>query len=232
MRRRCMLRILVPALAAALAAGGCGLVGNGPTTHIGNPPYMIGSGKVVTETRDLASFHGVSVSNGLTVHVFRGSTVSVKVTADDNLLPQIATSVADGRLMITVEGGIETHEKPLVEATTPEALDTLSAVSGTTMEVTDLDAGSIAVTVGSGSTLEASGKATLMSLTVGSGSTANLRDVQAVTAHVKVDSGSTAFVTVSGLVDRTCTSGSTLHVLGHPIDASVDADSGSSVHIE
>jgi hypothetical protein len=230
--RPSLLRLAVPALVAALVAGGCGLINNGPTTHIGSAPYTVGSGKVVTESRDLASFHGVSASAGVTVHVFRGPAVSIGVTADDNLLPQITTSVADGKLTITVEGGIETHDRLLVEATTPEALDTLSAVSGTAMEVTDLDAGSIAVTVSSGSTFKASGKATLMSLTVGSGSTANLRDVQAVTAHVKVDSGSTAFVTVSSLVDGTCTSGSMLHILGHPMYESVEADSGSIVRVE
>jgi hypothetical protein len=227
-----LLRIAVPALAAVLAASGCGLVKDGPTTQIGNAPYTAGSGKVVTESRDLASFHGVSVSRGLTVHVLRGLAASVRVTADDNLLPQITTSVADGRLTVTVEGAIQTHSQLLVEATTSEALDMLSAVSGTTVEVADLDAGSIAVTVSSGSTLKASGKATLMSLTVASGSTANLRDVQAVTAHVNLDSGSTAFVTVSSLVDGTCKSGSTLHVLGHPISETVDADPGSSVRVE
>jgi hypothetical protein len=59
-----------------------------------------GSGKVVTETRDVADFTAVSIDFPAQMTIRQGATQSVSVTAEDNLLPQLGTRVSNGVLHI------------------------------------------------------------------------------------------------------------------------------------
>jgi hypothetical protein len=59
-----------------------------------------GSGKIVTETRDVHDFQAISITYPAEVVVEQGTSESVKVEADDNFLPQLTTEVRDGTLVI------------------------------------------------------------------------------------------------------------------------------------
>lgn len=59
-----------------------------------------GSGVVKTETRKVQDFSAISIDYPAEIVVQQGSSASVKVEAEDNLLPQLATEVRDGTLHI------------------------------------------------------------------------------------------------------------------------------------
>jgi hypothetical protein len=59
-----------------------------------------GSGKVVTETREVQDFVAISVSYPADVVVQQGKVESVKIEAEDNLLPQLSTVMENGTLVI------------------------------------------------------------------------------------------------------------------------------------
>jgi len=59
-----------------------------------------GSGVIVSETRDIPAFDGVSIDYPAVVTIRQGDAPSVTVEADDNLLPQLSTRVVDGTLQI------------------------------------------------------------------------------------------------------------------------------------
>jgi hypothetical protein len=59
-----------------------------------------GSGKVVTETREVQDFLAVSVSYPADVFIQQGKTESVKIEAEDNLMPQLSTEMQNGTLII------------------------------------------------------------------------------------------------------------------------------------
>jgi hypothetical protein len=63
-----------------------------------------GSGVIVSETRDVPAFDGVSIDYPAVVTIRPGDTPSVTVEADDNLLPQLTTRVVDGTLHIESSG--------------------------------------------------------------------------------------------------------------------------------
>jgi hypothetical protein len=226
----------LPVLAVAVATvaiAGCSVIHdnsyNGSTTQIGSAPYTEGSGAVASETRTVGTFHAVSVENGLTVTISRGTSASARVTADDNLLKMITTTVQDGKLSISVEGSLRTHDTLRVEVTAPAALDSIAQTGGSTVDVEDLAGTSLAVSVDGGSTLRAGGRITNLQLTVAGGSTADLRNVESKTAQVSADGGSTAFVNVTETISGSCNGGSTLKVSGAAGLDAVEKDTGSSV---
>ncbi|MBI5839750.1 MAG: DUF2807 domain-containing protein [Chloroflexi bacterium] len=59
-----------------------------------------GSGKIVTETRDVQDFLAISIEYPAEIVVQQGKSESVKVEADDNLLPQLTTEMRNGTLFI------------------------------------------------------------------------------------------------------------------------------------
>jgi hypothetical protein len=226
-------RLTIPALlvAAAIATTGCGRVvinNSSSTTTIGSAPYTEGSGNVATETRPLDAFHAISVDNGMTVFVKRGDAPSVAVTADDNLVSMISTTVENGTLVVTVQGSLTTHSPMRVDVTAA-ALDSVDQNGGTTVDVEDLSVERLTASVSGGSTLRAGGKVATLLLTAQSGSTADLRNVEAGTVQVSVRAGSTARVNAGDSITGECTTGSTLRVSGSASTAGVSADSGSTV---
>lgn len=59
-----------------------------------------GDGAIVTETRNVKNFYGVSVSGSSKIFIIQGNTFDVQVKAYENLLPSLTTIVEDGTLKI------------------------------------------------------------------------------------------------------------------------------------
>ncbi|HSG41677.1 MAG TPA: DUF2807 domain-containing protein, partial [Anaerolineales bacterium] len=63
-------------------------------------PGIAGSGVIVSETRTVEDFHAIEVDYPAEIVVTQGSSVSVEIEADDNLLPGLQTRVRNGTLEI------------------------------------------------------------------------------------------------------------------------------------
>jgi hypothetical protein len=89
---------------AALALTACDDV----TIKIGNKNGVKGSGVAATETRALSEFSAVDLAGvgKLVLKVGEGSSYSVKVTADDNLLPLVETKVNGSTLTIQLKDSV------------------------------------------------------------------------------------------------------------------------------
>lgn len=77
--------------------------------------YIKGSGNVISETRELKTFHSLDVGGAFEVNLRQGSPQSVTITSDDNLLPHIITKVKDGELEIETKGNIQNASKLIVD---------------------------------------------------------------------------------------------------------------------
>jgi hypothetical protein len=70
--------------------------GNSASFAFGEP----GSGVVKSQTREVSDFHAIEIDYPAQVVITQGKAVSVKVEADDNLLPGLFTQVQNGTLKI------------------------------------------------------------------------------------------------------------------------------------
>ena len=61
---------------------------------------MRGSGKIITQTREVSKFERVDVCCGMELYLTQGSHESLEIKADDNLLDEIRTDVVNGTLEI------------------------------------------------------------------------------------------------------------------------------------
>ena len=81
----------VPAFAAALVL----LAAATPAAAI-----LIGSGHPATEERNVSGYHGIGLSAPADVEIVQGAAEGATVTADDNVVGKVETSVEDGILKI------------------------------------------------------------------------------------------------------------------------------------
>lgn len=88
-------------------------------------PGVRGSGNVITETREVSGFNSINAGYPAKVLITQGDTESVKIEADDNLLPSIQTEVKNGVLEIfckKINGKYVNPTKPVVITITAKDL--------------------------------------------------------------------------------------------------------------
>jgi hypothetical protein len=65
---------------------------------------MIGSGRIVKETREVNSFDAIESSGAFHIYLSQGDEESLVLEADDNLMQYIETSVRGGKLYLETQG--------------------------------------------------------------------------------------------------------------------------------
>lgn len=141
-------RLSIAALAsvAALSLLACEEV----TIKVGNKNGVKGSGVSASETRSLPEFTGVDLAGvgKLVLKVGEGSAYSVKVTADDNLLPLLETKVTGNTLMIQPKGSVSFSNTVgfTYEVTAPK-IEKIESSGAASVEGTGFRGGKLAVDV-------------------------------------------------------------------------------------
>jgi hypothetical protein len=78
---------------------GCSLVSVGPINTV------IGSGKVVQETRSVSGFNQIEMAISGDTYIQQGDNESLTIEGEDNILPLVTTNVQGGRLVIGSKPG-------------------------------------------------------------------------------------------------------------------------------
>jgi hypothetical protein len=146
-----------------------------------------GSGVLGNEDRAIAeAFTGVVVEGCVSVVVRQGPQATVKVTADDNVLPLISTAVADGNLVVTQTGSFQTATAPVVEVVLPTLTNV--DIDGTgDATIADVDAESLSVTVGGTGSVTATGAVGTLDITLDGAADIDTSQLVAVSATVSLN---------------------------------------------
>ncbi|MGZ7159212.1 MAG: head GIN domain-containing protein [Methanobacterium sp.] len=115
--------IIVLLLLAVIAASGC--------TNQGT-----GSGKVINQTRDVASFNQIDFNGAGELIITQGDKESVTVQADDNLMNNIKTSVNNNKLTISFDNNMPVPTQPVKIYVTVKDLNSIN-VTGTGLVKSD-----------------------------------------------------------------------------------------------
>lgn len=88
-----------------------------------------GNGKVKEEAREVAEFHAIAVGAGVQATVTLGAKASVKVEADENLLPLVRTRVEGGTLVVDAKENLN-PTKPVKLTVVATKIDSAEASGG------------------------------------------------------------------------------------------------------
>ncbi len=197
-----------------------------------------GSGDIVTEERTISGVESVSVSAGMNLHIQQTGTETLKIEAQDNILPLITTEVSDGSLTIRYKsiilGGMATRG-PVNIYLTVKDLNEIRLSSGSRLESQlietqnlavnlssgsrgsiEVDAKELTVRLSSGSDLRASGTTAYQDINLSSGSRYEADDLISSTAKVNSSSGAAATINVADSLDVNISSGASARYYGSP----------------
>lgn len=91
-----------------------------PSCDFINMETIDGNGHIATETRNISSAEEIEAHSFFDVVIVNGSTPSIKIEADDNLIPYIVTNNEGGKLVIRTKDhvGLKSDNKIKVYVTT------------------------------------------------------------------------------------------------------------------
>ncbi|MBC3540735.1 head GIN domain-containing protein [Rufibacter sediminis] len=101
-----------------------------------------GNGIIKTEARSVSAFKGLRVSGGFEVVLTQGATPSLKLEAEENILPLIESRVENGILVVKTKNNSIKNAKRLKAYVTVRDLQTLELAGGIKLTSTNAITGS------------------------------------------------------------------------------------------
>lgn len=174
-----------------------------------------GSGVPATETRDVPAFTALDLAGTNAVTVRVGSPQSVRVTADDNLLDNVTTTVRSGALVIGEVGSWTTRSPMRVDVTVP-SLDRVALTGTGTITVAGVSAiGFTAELEGTG-TVVAAGSADRLTAVLSDSGTLALSGLVARDVTARLDGTGTIRVTATSSLDALLSGTGAILYSGNP----------------
>ena len=209
-----------------------------------------GNGRIKSEARTVAGFHGVAMSLPGTVELRTGNTESLTVETDDNLLPLIETVVEDGVLQIRTRdrrtGVSSRHMKFVVQARSIDRLslggsgiinaDALRSpkvsvdLGGSgNINLKAIEADSLAVNLGGSGDLKVdNGRAAQLALAIAGSGNVDLGRLQSRSAKVSIAGSGEATINVSEQIDASIVGSGDVNYYGDPKVSKTVMGSGSA----
>jgi hypothetical protein len=201
-----------------------------------------------TETRNLASFTGVKVSEGISVYLKKGDKESAKVEVTGTSPSNVITEVSGSYLKVHMREGNHrnVNVKVYVTYSSLEKLYASSAgnlyasetIKAPDMEINASSAGTIEVVVETGrlearassaGDVEVKGKARVVIMDASSAGEVDGYDLEADDAEVEASSGGSVKLSVKTGIDARASSGGSIRYRGNPDKSNTTSSSGGSV---
>lgn len=209
-------------------------------------PGISGEGPKVTKTLDLASFDGLALAISADVMVRQGSTQSVKIEAQQNIIDNLKKEVKDGVWKIGFEKNVKKSESVKIWVTVP-TLEQLSisgsgsiigesrftnlndlslAISGSGNLKLDADSKNLSVAISGSGDMELAGSTGASTMKIsGSGDIAAF-DLNTRTCEVKISGSGDSSINVSESLDVAIAGSGDVYYKGRPSVRSKVSGSG------
>ncbi len=209
-------------------------------------PPIVGSGKDLTEKREVPQFTAIELAVGTAdLVVNNGDTISVELTWDDNLLPLVTTTVVDGVLEIGVEGNTSSAQAAKIRITAPRvssvavsgagrvSVEELSgpkaelSISGSGDMIVGVNAEEFACEIAGSGTIKASGTCPKVSVAVRGSGDVSTTGVLAETVEIDIAGAGTVAVHAETNLDVSIAGSGDVSYSGKPQIRQSVAGSGS-----
>ncbi len=202
-------------------------------------PGVRGSGNVVSETRKVSGFDAIGVDYPARVLISQGTTESLKIEAEDNLLPGLKTEVKNGELRIYYKSVDGEHVNPTKTVTINITVKELSAVDFSSagelildgiksedlsisldgagsVKINDITVQGLSVNLSGAGSASASGTADDISLNISGFGDFNGKELQTNNASVNISGAGGASVWAEDKLSATISGAGSVNYYGSP----------------
>jgi hypothetical protein len=158
----------------------------------------VGSDTAKTETRTVSGFTGVTFSGVGTLNITQTGTESLTVSADDNLLSLLTSTVTNGTLNLGIKSGNSINpKKPIVYTLTVKNLNNVTLSGAGTINATKLTTSALHVVLSGAGSMTISGSAPSQTALVSGVGNYNAKGFPTDSAQVTISGAGKATVTVN-----------------------------------
>lgn len=202
-----MLKLLALVVLAPILFAGC---------HHGLGADVKGSGKRVTQKRDVGPFTAITADGAFDIEVVCQKDAGVEVEADDNLLPLIETNVSGNTLHLRPTRNYSAEDPPKIKITVPN-IEAFSANGAGKIQITGVNNDKLQVSLNGAPTFTASGTTKMIGVDTNGAAKVDTHNLRA--AHAVVDSKGVSKVDlgVSDQLDVTVSGPSHVTYKGDPV---------------
>jgi hypothetical protein len=182
-----------------------------------NTTCIVGSGKVITETRSVSDFSHVVLEGVGKVIIQQGDTETLTVTSDDNIVPVLTSEVRDGKLILGVKE--RTTIQNQTEITFRVMLRALRGVqlSGAgDMTAQQINTNLLELNLSGAGSITASGTSEKLTIIVNGAGAVNTENLASTNATIAIGGSGNVIVNAKSTLDVTISGIGTVEYLGDP----------------
>jgi Putative auto-transporter adhesin, head GIN domain len=195
----------------AVAATACNFDFNSGITGIK------GSGKVVSESRSVAGFTGVSLKGTGQLLIDTNGTESLEITGDDNLLPEITSEIKGGELVLgTKDNGNISPSKELIYKLSAKTLDSIELAGSGEIDAKGINTSRLKVLLGGSGNISAAGTTERQEVTIAGSGNYRGENLKTKASTVSIAGSGDADVDASEKLDVTVAGSGSVKYTGDP----------------
>jgi len=202
-----MNKLLILVVLLPLFVAGC---------HHGLGADVKGSGKRVTQKRDVGAFTAISTDGAFDIEVVCQKDLGLEIEADDNLFPFIETSVSGNTMHLKPTRNYSAEDPPKIKITVPN-IEAFSANGAGKIQISGVNNDKLQVSLNGAPTFTASGTTKMIGVDTNGAAKVDTHNLRA--AHAVVDSKGVSKVDlgVSDQLDVTVSGPSHVTYKGDPV---------------
>ncbi len=199
---------------AGLATLGVALLLSGCGVNIGG---TCGSGVVKSETRSVSGFSKIAFSGVGELAIAQTGTESLTLSAEDNLLPLLTSTVSGDTLSLGVkQGNTIIPTKPIIFTLTVKRLSDVTLSGAGSINAVNITTSALNVTISGAGQMTISGNAPSQTALVSGVGSYNAKAFQTDATHVTISVTGSATVSASKTLNATVSGAGTVTYYGSP----------------
>ncbi len=177
----------------------------------------LGSGTIVTETREVSGFTQIRLAGFGTLNVSQTGTESLTITADDDILPHLTSEVVNGTLELGVKPRLSFRPmKRITYNVTVKSLDGIQLSGAGTVHVNDIKTEAFSVAISGAGDMTVTGGAHSQTVKISGAGNYNAREFQTDAVEVIITGAGNARVSASQSVSATVSGAGAVTYYGSP----------------
>ena len=178
---------------------------------------VIGSGHVISETRDVANFTSVELASSADVNILLGNAESVNVEADDNIAPLIQTKATNGKLIISTQPNVNfTSTNRVVVTLAMKSLERVTLSGSGNLHVAEMTGPDLVVQLPGSGDITVEGTTDHVTISLAGSGNIQCNGLKAKSAQVTLTGSGTIMVYASESLDARLAGSGTIRYEGSP----------------
>lgn len=174
-----------------------------------------GNGKIKTQVRTIQSFDRLEVGGAFNIKVEVGKEPSLKIQAEENLLPLIKTSVINGNLIIETKKGLNPRKEIKILVTTPN-INYVDVSGANSLQIFNIDEEMFEVNLSGAGSIYLNGKVEKLSADLSGAGSIDSKDLIANEVEISVSGAASADVFAKGKIDASVSGVGSINYYGNP----------------